>query len=721
MQGPTRKQTIKTICSILMLLGWQVCFSQLIYYHSGLNIYSFDPSNCFSSLVIKAQRGFSDIAFDRNGNLYGCNTDLNRVYVSTGSVSKIADIGATLNGMTISYDDIIYMGDSGGELISYNINSGIITYHGNMGFGCAGDLTFYKGELYMAAYDFKIIHVDIEHPEQSEVLMTYAATSDILGIVSDYRGCDDIRVYGLTGDTSEVLYIDLENKAVTFVCQLPLDVLGGASNTEFLASIPITLGEPLVIAPDCKSLTGSVSFPNPSGTGDLEFRLDSNPWQSEADFNNLSAGFYSFYLRDREGCMDTLQIELKPYPLLHILETRVNPASCHESDGALTIMANGGTGVLTYSLNGLQFQLQPQFSGLSAGNYTCYVKDNSGCVVEQQVEVSHDLLLPSQQYDVLHASCHQGNGAIFLYPEQGQDLSFSINGSSFQEETIFSDLSAGIYAIAIQDQEGCTDTLIIEVGSLDAPRLELVTVEEERCQARNGSIDAIGTGGIPPLTFRLNNASWSSNSTFNHLKSGSFVLYMKDGGGCLDSLEVFVDHIDGPGFVTLSGYPSGCNAIDGRLEIEWVSDFDDVELNVWNDQSIPVTSFDKLPPGQYTISLADSSGCSTDTMATIFSTGCTLMIPNVFSPNGDGVNDFFQVGFHPNDPRKVLGMAVYDRWGNQVYSAPTRILIDSEEVFSWDGQFKNRPCPPGVYTFKLFVYLPDQEPQIILGDLTLIR
>ena len=338
----TRKQTIKAICSFLMILGWQVNYSQLIYYNSGLNIYSFDPSSCVSSLVIKAQKGFTDIAFDRNGNLYGCNTDLNRVYLSTGSVSKIADIGGSaLNGMTISNDDIVYMGDLGGELISYNLNTQVVRHHGNIGYDCAGDLTYYKGELYMAARDNKIIKVNIEHPELSELVMTYVSTTEILGIVSDYTGCGDTRLYGLTGDT-EVLLLDLENLTGQFVCLIPLNVSGGASTTEFLASIPVTLGSPVVVQPDCKSLTGSVAFPNPSGMGALEFRLGSNAWQTETDFNNLSAGVYSFYLRDEKGCMDSLQIELKPYPLLIMDEVLSTPASCNQSDGVLSIQASGG-------------------------------------------------------------------------------------------------------------------------------------------------------------------------------------------------------------------------------------------------------------------------------------------------------------------------------------------------------------------------------------------
>lgn len=722
MQRKTRYQTIQVFFSFLIILGSQVSFAQLIYFNSGLKIYSFGPSNCFSSLVIKAQRGFSDIAFDRNGNLYGCSTDLNRVYLSTGSVSKIADIGGVLNGMTISYEGIIYMGDASGELISYNLNTGILTNHGNMGFGCAGDLTFYKGELYMTAFDFQIIKVNIEHPELSELVMSYTASSEILGIVSDYRGCGDTRVYGMTGGNSEVFSIDFDNMTVDLVCQIALDVLGGASTTEFLASIPVSLGSPIVVQPDCKSLTGSVSFPSSSGIGTLEFRLGSNAWQTETDFNNLNAGTYSFYLRDEDGCMDSLQIELMPYPLLVVNELLVTPATCNQADGELLIQASGGMGVLTYSLNGFLFQLPAAFTGLAAGMYDVYVKDNLGCTLKQTVEVNGNFLFDVQNYDVLNATCNQNNGTIFLYPDllDTDKYTFSINGAAFQQESVFGNLEEGLYHIVVKHQNGCMDSVDIFVASSVSPQLLLSTIHPEACNLSNGSISTIVNGGMAPFKFRLNSGIWQENQAFNDLVSGLYVVHVQDRSGCFDSLDVFIESVKGPEILAVYTNNAQCNTSDGRIEVDWNSHQNASTLTILNEQEEEVFNLNHLAPGYYQIYITDTLGCEFDTMVTIKAIGCELSIPNIFSPNDDGINDEFKVEVPPNAQIGINAITIYDRWGNQVY-APNPHLIDTYPVFSWNGSFRGKKCPPGVYTYRILIRDIENNVDFVFGDLTLIR
>ena len=716
----TRKQTIKAIFSFLMILGWQVNYSQLIYYNSGLNIYSFDPSNCVSSFVIKAQKGFGDIAFDRQGNLYGCNTDLNRVYLSTGSVSKIADIGGTLNGMTISNEDIVYMGDPGGELISYDLNTKVLKYHGNMGYGCAGDFTFYKGQLYMAAFDNKIIKVNIEQPELSELVLTYVSSSDILGIVSDYRGCDDTRLYGLTGDT-EVILLDLENLTGQFVCLIPLNVSGGASTTEFLASIPVTLGSPVVVQPDCKSLTGSVAFPNPSGMGALEFRLGTNAWQTETDFNNLSAGIYSFYLRDQEGCMDSLEIELKPYPLLIMDEILVTPASCSQADGELSIQASGGMGILTYSLTGMFFQLPAVFTGLTAGTYEVYVRDNSGCRISQTVEVDNSLQFDTHDYEVVNSACGEDNGSIIFHQDtmSTNHYMFAINGGAFQNESVFDDLSKGLYHIVIMDENGCQDTVEILISSSDAPELISSVIGPERCNLHNGFVSAEVKNGQPPFLFRLNTDLWQAGQTFSQLQSGLYTIQVQDDLGCHDDLEVFVDMIEGPKILSISTNAAQCNSSNGRMEIEWESGDSSAMLSIFDENLNQVYSLDQLMAGDYSIVLEDSFGCLFEAMTTIKSEGCKLFIPNVFSPNGDGVNDLFEVVLQPNDSKRIVSLLVFDRWGNQVFQSTQ--ATDHHLIVSWDGIFHGNKCLPGVYTYRLILMEPDQSQSSLFGDITLIR
>jgi gliding motility-associated-like protein len=85
-------------------------------------------------------------------------------------------------------------------------------------------------------------------------------------------------------------------------------------------------------------------------------------------------------------------------------------------------------------------------------------------------------------------------------------------------------------------------------------------------------------------------------------------------------------------------------------------------------------------------------------------------IPNAFTPNGDGVNDYFFL--YGQSGVTVHSFKVFDRWGEKVYDG----------LFPWDGTYKGQLCQPGVYVYifsiGLFGHLEDDHRK---GSVTLIR
>ena len=74
--------------------------------------------------------------------------------------------------------------------------------------------------------------------------------------------------------------------------------------------------------------------------------------------------------------------------------------------------------------------------------------------------------------------------------------------------------------------------------------------------------------------------------------------------------------------------------------------------------------------------------------------GFDLYVPNIFTPNGDGKNDYFSVT--TSSPLKYFQIFIFDRWGNEVFSADQ---ID----FKWNGKFHDKILLPGVYTYLITV------------------
>ncbi len=130
-------------------------------------------------------------------------------------------------------------------------------------------------------------------------------------------------------------------------------------------------------------------------------------------------------------------------------------------------------------------------------------------------------------------------------------------------------------------------------------------------------------------------------------------------------------------------------------------------------------------PGYYSIDV--STACDNGTMAVDVypGTDCLVIevhndiyIPNVFSPNGDGINDLFFVSVGPDLDVQAMDGAIYDRWGNLVYGSE---LIP----FSWDGFFAGELMMPGVYAYVISLSFKDEQQKdrvlVFTGDVTLVR
>jgi gliding motility-associated-like protein len=88
-----------------------------------------------------------------------------------------------------------------------------------------------------------------------------------------------------------------------------------------------------------------------------------------------------------------------------------------------------------------------------------------------------------------------------------------------------------------------------------------------------------------------------------------------------------------------------------------------------------------------------------------------VYVPNVFSPNNDGKNDVFYV--YGNYISK-MELRIFNQWGQEV------VLI-TDKSKGWDGKFKGRPQPVGVYVYTLKVLLSDGKAINLKGNISLLR
>jgi len=117
-------------------------------------------------------------------------------------------------------------------------------------------------------------------------------------------------------------------------------------------------------------------------------------------------------------------------------------------------------------------------------------------------------------------------------------------------------------------------------------------------------------------------------------------------------------------------------------------------------------------PGIYWVRVSKDSCAVLDTS---FVQDCNYPIyfPLAFTPNGDGLNDFF----HPiGPPLSTFSLTIFDRWGQMVFTS-------TNQEIGWDGSCKGKLCPPDVYSY-VASYEPADSPgttKKVHGTVTLVR
>ncbi len=91
-----------------------------------------------------------------------------------------------------------------------------------------------------------------------------------------------------------------------------------------------------------------------------------------------------------------------------------------------------------------------------------------------------------------------------------------------------------------------------------------------------------------------------------------------------------------------------------------------------------------------------------------------IFLPSAFTPNGDGVNDYWQIRSNFLDQLRVSTWVLYNRWGQKIFET-------TDVNYRWDGTFRGQPLPPDVYGYYARIVCPGNEELVLQGNLTLIR
>ncbi|MBV6655156.1 MAG: gliding motility-associated C-terminal domain-containing protein, partial [Mameliella sp.] len=117
--------------------------------------------------------------------------------------------------------------------------------------------------------------------------------------------------------------------------------------------------------------------------------------------------------------------------------------------------------------------------------------------------------------------------------------------------------------------------------------------------------------------------------------------------------------------------------------------------------------------------ITDTAGCTaTDNTLVRVVRDYKVYIPNAFTPNGDGSNDFFII-YSGGDVEEIENFEIYSRWGEQVFQANN--IPPNNPSFGWDGVFRGQPMNMDHFTYYAKIRFVDGVVRLFKGSVNLVR
>ena len=372
---------------------------------------------------------------------------------------------------------------------------------------------------------------------------------------------------------------------------------------------------------------GTISTAATGGTGTIEYsRNNGVTYFPSGNFTSLSAGTYTIIAKDANNCTITTSFTIIEPPVLTLGNPTVVNVSCNgANDGTISITAGGGTPGYTYLLTPTSAtNTTGNFTNLAANTYTVKVTDAAGCTKSvTSILITQPAPLVFTLVNHQDVACFgESTGTITVNSQGGTPaITYSLvpNIGTQGPTGFFSGLPAGTYTVKAKDAHNCIVSSIVTITQ--GPQIIFldVTMTEPICHGdANGSISFTVIGGTGQLKFKINGGPLQTDTVFNDLLAGNYLLTVVDALACSKDTMIVVTEPEPVGAILNLQGANCVNSEDGKAIIIGTGGRGGYKYYLTPGLHINKSGiFVGLPAGTYLLRVVDTAGCEYRTNITI--------------------------------------------------------------------------------------------------------
>lgn len=287
------------------------------------------------------------------------------------------------------------------------------------------------------------------------------------------------------------------------------------------------------------------------------------------------------------------------------------------------------------------------------------------------------------------------------------------------------------YFLTVTDfcQNSVSDSMVVNIQPLPTATL---TGEADYCEGQTAKTLPLTFTGLPPWSFTyaidgntplLVDNILAVNFALPVAQAGRYELLEFTDSGCNGQAM-------GTGLVTDIGFdltvetvsPTCPESEDGRISLNLIGGTAPYAID-WAPIVEDLLAPTNLKVGTYALTITDAQDCFLATSIDLPSPtnllpiceNTAVYVPNAFSPNGDGINDFFEISLpNPTSIQQISQVQITDRWGNLVYTA-------NNAMPKWDGTFQRQLLNPAVFWYQIVVLFENGETALLQGDVSILK
>lgn len=356
------------------------------------------------------------------------------------------------------------------------------------------------------------------------------------------------------------------------------------------------------------------------GSGMYEYYISNNPtvFTTQTEWTGLAGGqTLSIYAVDSNGCFGQSDAVAISTPTEINVGFQSNAsvvdATCANTpDGEIYLQAFGGAAPSTilYSVDGENYAPSPLM--VTGGTYTVTAQDVNGCTatMEQDVVVG-PAAIDVNAMSMPEACFGSADGQVSWAPEGGEGMYTYAFGGEATTETAVSDLAPGTYEVTVTDEDGCSETVSVEVAAGVEITATAVSTDASCFGDDDGEVELSAEGGTGSFQYSDDGNSFGQDNEFDDLLAGTYNFFVQDENGCVESVEATIGE---PEAIVVTGIVSeGSVTGEGTIDVtvtggslpytyEWIGP----GVSGQDGQDL-----EGISTGSYTVDVTDDNGCTT--------------------------------------------------------------------------------------------------------------